>query len=176
MIVICIVFVPVFNKLKVYTAYEFLENRFDLKTQNTYFISFPGIRGLSTGISIYAPSIILSSLLGWNIYYHQYYYGWHADHLYSYWRSKSSSSYTKTAIDDCYCWNGYCRISCCAFNASMLVCWMLYTLAAKNGKMNIITSGEMTKALTGKTNTISGVELLVDFFSRFLILELTKAR
>ncbi|HUZ61273.1 MAG TPA: sodium:solute symporter [Hanamia sp.] len=69
MIVICIVFVPVFNNLKVYTAYEFLENRFDLKTRTLTSLLFQISRGLSTGISIYAPSLILSSLLGWNIYY-----------------------------------------------------------------------------------------------------------
>jgi Na+/proline symporter len=68
MIVICVVFVPVFNKLKVYTAYEFLENRFDLKTRTLTSFLFQISRGLSTGISIYAPSLILSSLLGWNIY------------------------------------------------------------------------------------------------------------
>jgi len=69
MIVICVVFVPVFNRLKVYTAYEFLENRFDLKTRTLTSFLFQVSRGLSTGISIYAPSLILSSLLGWNIYY-----------------------------------------------------------------------------------------------------------
>ncbi len=69
MIVICIFFVPVFRKLKVYTAYEFLENRFDVKTRTLTSALFLLSRGLSTGISIYAPSIILSSLLGWNIYY-----------------------------------------------------------------------------------------------------------
>ena len=69
MIVICVVFVPVFNRLKVYTAYEFLENRFDLKTRTYTSFLFQISRGLSTGISIYAPSLILSSLMGWNIYY-----------------------------------------------------------------------------------------------------------
>jgi SSS family transporter len=69
MIVICIFFVPVFRKLKVYTAYEFLENRFDVKTRTLTSFLFLLSRGLSTGISIYAPAIILSSLLGWNIYY-----------------------------------------------------------------------------------------------------------
>ncbi len=68
MILICIFFVPVFRKLKVYTAYEFLENRFDVKTRTFTSFLFLLSRGLSTGISIYAPSIILSSLLGWNIY------------------------------------------------------------------------------------------------------------
>ncbi|SIN79200.1 sodium:solute symporter [Chitinophaga niabensis] len=69
MIVICIVFVPIFHRLKVFTAYEFLEQRFDLKTRTLTSFLFLVQRGLSTGISIYAPSIILSSLLGWNIYY-----------------------------------------------------------------------------------------------------------
>ncbi|HVU83324.1 MAG TPA: hypothetical protein VHC50_00695, partial [Puia sp.] len=69
MILICIFFVPVFNHLKVYTAYEFLEKRFDLKTRTLTSFLFQVSRGLSTGISVYAPSLILSSLLNWNIYY-----------------------------------------------------------------------------------------------------------
>lgn len=69
MIIICIFFVPVFNRLKVYTAYEFLEERFDVKTRTLTSFLFQISRGLSTGISIYAPSLILSSLLGWNIYW-----------------------------------------------------------------------------------------------------------
>lgn len=68
MVVLCITFVPIFHKLKVYTAYEYLEQRFDLRTRTLTSILFLVSRGLSTGISIYAPSIILSSLLGWNIY------------------------------------------------------------------------------------------------------------
>ncbi len=69
MIVICIFFVPIFSRLKVYTAYEFLENRFDGKTRSLTSFLFLLQRGVSTGISIFAPSIILSSLLGWNIYW-----------------------------------------------------------------------------------------------------------
>ncbi len=69
MVVICIFFVPIFSKLKVYTAYEFLENRFDNKTRTLTSFLFLLSRGLSTGISVFAPSIILSSLLGWNIYW-----------------------------------------------------------------------------------------------------------
>jgi len=69
MIVISIFFVPVFTKLKVYTAYEFLEKRFDVKTRTLTSSLFLLSRGLSTGLSIYAPSIVLSSLMGWNIYY-----------------------------------------------------------------------------------------------------------
>src|SRR5687768_8392666 len=69
MVVICITFVPLFNRLKVYTAYEFLENRFDNKTRTLTSFLFLLQRGLSTGISIYAPSIILSSLFGWSIFW-----------------------------------------------------------------------------------------------------------
>jgi len=67
MVVLCISFVPVFHRLKVYTAYEYLEQRFDLKTRTLTSFLFLLQRGLSTGISISAPSIILSSLLGWNL-------------------------------------------------------------------------------------------------------------
>jgi solute:Na+ symporter, SSS family len=67
MVVLCITFVPVFHRLKLFTAYEFLEKRFDLKTRSFTSLMFLLQRGLSTGISISAPSIILSSLLGWNI-------------------------------------------------------------------------------------------------------------
>lgn len=68
MIVISITFIPIFQRLKVYTAYEFLEKRFDLKTRVLTSFLFLLSRGLSTGISIYAPSIILSTILDWNIY------------------------------------------------------------------------------------------------------------
>jgi SSS family solute:Na+ symporter len=69
MIVVCISFVPVFRRMKLYTAYEYLEQRFDLKTRTLTSFLFLVQRGLSTGISIAAPSIILSSLLGWNIFW-----------------------------------------------------------------------------------------------------------
>src|SRR6478736_4919188 len=69
MIVISISFVPIFKKLRVFTAYEFLEQRFDVKTRTFTSFLFLLSRGISTGISIYAPSIILSSLLGWDIFW-----------------------------------------------------------------------------------------------------------
>ncbi len=68
MIVLCITFVPLFHKLKLFTAYEFLEKRFDVKTRSLTSFLFLLSRGLSTGISIFAPSLILSSMLGWDIY------------------------------------------------------------------------------------------------------------
>ncbi len=67
MVVICMVFIPLYHKLKVYTAYEFLENRFDLKTRTLAAILFLIQRGLAAGITIFAPAIILSAVLGWNL-------------------------------------------------------------------------------------------------------------
>lgn len=67
MIIICMVFVPIYHHLKVYTAYEFLESRFDLKTRTLTAILFLIQRGLSAGITIFAPSIILSAVLGWDL-------------------------------------------------------------------------------------------------------------
>lgn len=69
MVVISIFFVPIFSRLKVYTAYEYLENRFDNKTRTLTSFLFLLQRGLSTGISVFAPSMILSSILGWDIYW-----------------------------------------------------------------------------------------------------------
>ncbi len=67
MVVICMVFIPLYHRLKVYTAYEFLENRFDLKTRTLTAILFLIQRGLAAGITIFAPAIILSVVLGWNL-------------------------------------------------------------------------------------------------------------
>lgn len=67
MIVICLVFIPLYHRLKVYTAYEFLENRFDLKTRTLTAILFLIQRGLAAGITIFAPAIILSVVLGWDL-------------------------------------------------------------------------------------------------------------
>lgn len=69
MVIICIAFVPIYRKLKVYTAYQYLEERFDGKTRTLTSFLFLLQRGLSTGISVFAPSLILSSLFGWNIYW-----------------------------------------------------------------------------------------------------------
>lgn len=67
MVVICVTFIPIYHKYKVFTAYEYLEKRFDLKTRSLAAILFLVQRGLGTGITIYAPAIILSALLGWNL-------------------------------------------------------------------------------------------------------------
>ncbi len=66
MVVLCVTLVPIYHKLNVFTAYEYLESRFDLKTRSLAAFLFLIQRGVSTGVSIYAPAIILSSILGWN--------------------------------------------------------------------------------------------------------------
>ena len=66
-IIVCMVFIPMYHKLKVYTAYEYLESRFDLKTRTLTALLFLIQRSLSAGITIFAPAIILSSVLGWDL-------------------------------------------------------------------------------------------------------------
>jgi len=69
MVIICLVFIPIYHRLQVFTAYEYLETRFDLKTRTLTAILFLVQRGLAAGITIFAPSIILSAVLGWNLIY-----------------------------------------------------------------------------------------------------------
>jgi SSS family transporter len=67
MIIICITFIPLYYKLKVYTAYQFLEERFDLKTRSLTASLFLIQRGIAAGITIYAPSIVMSTVMGWDL-------------------------------------------------------------------------------------------------------------
>ena len=67
MVIICIIFIPRFVGMKVITVYEYLEQRFDLKTRILAAFLFMLQRGLGTGITIFAPAIILSSIIGWNL-------------------------------------------------------------------------------------------------------------
>jgi solute:Na+ symporter, SSS family len=69
LIVVCVFFIPIYYKLKVYTAYEYLESRFDVKTRTLAALYFLIQRGMGAGITIFAPAIILSSILGWNLNY-----------------------------------------------------------------------------------------------------------
>lgn len=68
-VIICLVFIPIYHKLKVFTAYEYLEGRFDVKTRTLAALLFLTQRGIGAGITIFAPSIILSAVLGWNLLY-----------------------------------------------------------------------------------------------------------
>lgn len=67
MVIISVTIVPIYYRLKVFTAYEYLETRFDLKTRSLAAILFLLLRGLSAGITLFAPSLILSTILGWPV-------------------------------------------------------------------------------------------------------------
>ena len=67
MLIICLFFIPVYHRLNVYTAYEFLEKRFNLQVRTLTALLFLVQRGLAAGITIYAPAIILSVVLGWDL-------------------------------------------------------------------------------------------------------------
>lgn len=69
MVIVSLTFIPIYHKYKVYTAYEYLGKRFDTRTRSLAAFLFLFQRGLGTGLTIYAPAIILSGLLGWNINY-----------------------------------------------------------------------------------------------------------
>lgn len=75
MVILCIVVIPIYYRLKVYTAYEYLESRFDLKTRTLTALLFLTQRGLAAGLTIYAPSIVLSTLLGWSLNYTIFFMG-----------------------------------------------------------------------------------------------------
>lgn len=67
MVILCVFVLPIYYRLQVYTAYEYLEGRFDLKTRTLTAVLFLIQRGLAAGLTIYAPAIILSTILGWNL-------------------------------------------------------------------------------------------------------------
>jgi Na+/proline symporter len=67
MVILCVFFLPIYYRLKVYTAYEYLEGRFDRKTRTFTAVLFLIQRGLAAGLTIYAPAIILSTILGWSL-------------------------------------------------------------------------------------------------------------
>jgi SSS family transporter len=170
MIVICIVFVPVFNNLKVYTAYEFLEKRFDLKTRTLTSFLFQVSRGLSTGISIYAPSLILSSLLGWNIYYTNIIMGGMLI-IYTVTGGARAVAHTQklqlTIILIGMAIAGYLVVR---FMPSSVGFLDALHLGGKNGKMNVITSGVTENGFDWKdkyniwSGVIGGFFLALSYF------------
>lgn len=94
MIVLCITFVPIFHKLKIFTAYEFLEQRFDIKTRALTAFLFLIQRGISTGITIFAPAIILSTILHIDVTYTTLVMGGIVV-LYTVWGGTKAVSYTQ---------------------------------------------------------------------------------
>src|SRR5688572_25330178 len=159
MVVICITFVPLFNRLKVYTAYEFLENRFDNKTRTLTSFLFLLQRAMSTGISIYAPSIILSSLFGWDIFWTNIIMG---GMLIIYTASGGAKAVAYTQQIQLII------IFIAMFMAGFMVVRMLpdnvgfvdaLDVSGKLGRMNIITTGQTENGFnwTDKYNIWSGV-------------------
>ena len=154
MIVICAVFIPIFKNLNVYTAYEYLENRFDTKTRALTAFLFLLQRGLSTGITIYAPSIILSTILGINILYTTFIMGGVVI-LYTVYGGTKAVSYTQM-FQMVIIFTGL-------FVAAYMVVDMLPTgvgftdalhIAGKMGKLNAI---DTTFNLNDKYNIWSGI-------------------
>lgn len=159
MIVLCITFVPLFSKLKVFTAYEFLEQRFDIKVRSFTALLFLISRGLSTGISIYAPSIILSSLLGWDIFYTNIFMGGLLI-IYTVSGGAKAVAYTQTfqliIIFIGMFLSGYYMIKLLPNNFSFSDA---IAIGNVNEKMNVITTGFTEKGFDwqDKYNIFSGI-------------------
>ncbi len=142
MVVLCITFVPVFYKLKLFTAYEFLEKRFDGKTRSFTSLLFLFQRGISTGISISAPSIILSSLLGWNILWTNILMGGLLI-IYTFTGGAKAVAYTQQVqiiiIFSCMFMVGYMVVHLLPGNLGLSDA---LHIGGKAGKLNVITSGK----------------------------------
>jgi solute:Na+ symporter, SSS family len=159
MVTICIFFVPIFRKLKVYTAYEFLETRFDGKTRTLTSVLFLLSRGLSTGLSVLAPSIILSALLNWNIYWTNFFMGGILI-IYTITGGAKAVAYTQQ-LQLIIIFTGM-------FLAAYMVVHMLpkdvgfidaLKVSGELGRLNVINSGVSSKGIdwSGKYNLLSGI-------------------
>jgi SSS family transporter len=159
MVVLCIIFVPLFHKQKVFTAYEFLETRFDTRVRTFTSFLFLLSRGLATGISIYAPSIILSSLLGWNIFYTNIVMGGLLI-IYTVSGGAKAVAYTqKLQLIVIFCGMvaaGYYIIHLLPNNVGFLDA---LKISGANGKLNVITTGFNKNGFDWKDkyNIVSGI-------------------
>ena len=159
MIVIAAFFVPIFRKLKVYTAYEYLETRFDGKTRTLTSFLFLLSRGLSTGLSVLAPSIILASLLHWNIYWTNLFMG------------GLLIIYTMTGGARAVAYTQQLQLIV-IFTGMFLAAYMVVNMLPENvgfidslkvggklGRLNVISTGITEKGIdwSGKYNLLSGV-------------------
>ena len=153
MVVLCVTFVPLFSKLKVFTAYEYLEKRFDVRVRSFTSFLFLLSRGLSTGISIYAPSIILSSLMGWDIFYTNILMGGLLI-IYTVSGGAKAVAYTQTLQ--------LVIIFCGMFAAGYYIIHLLpanigfvdaLKISGANGKLNVITTGISKNGYDWKINT-----------------------
>ncbi len=138
MIVLCITVVPIFHRLKIYTAYEYLENRFDRKTRSLGAFLFLIQRGLAAGLTIYAPAIILSSLLDWNIYLTNIFIGGIVI-IYTVAGGTKAVSYTQLG-QMLVIWSGIILAAILLFRMlpDELSFTDMITVAGKAGKMNVV--------------------------------------
>ncbi len=159
MVAVCVFFVPIFSKLKVYTAYEFLETRFDGKTRTLTSLLFLLSRGLSTGLSVLAPSIILAALLNWNIYWTNLFMGGLLI-IYTITGGAKAVAYTQQ-LQLIIIFTGM-------FLAAYMVVHMLpenvgfidaLKVSGELGRLNVIDSGISSKGIdwSGKYNLLSGI-------------------
>lgn len=165
MIILCITFVPIYHKLKVYTAYEFLEQRFDLKTRAFTAFLFLIQRGLSTGITIYAPSIILSTILNIDTTYTTLFIG-SVVVLYTVYGGTKAVSYTQMLQMSI--------IFCGMFLAGFMVVQLLpgevgfikaLKIAGKMERMNVIDwHFDLNNRYTVWTGIIGGLFLQLSYF------------
>jgi Na+/proline symporter len=165
MIVLCVTFVPIFSRLKVYTAYEFLEQRFDLKTRALTSFLFLVQRGLSTGITIYAPSIILSTILNIDTVYTTLFIGGLVI-FYTVYGGTKAVSYTQLLQMSI--------IFCGMFLAGLLVVTLLPSgvgftkalhIAGKMGRMNVIDwKFDINNRYTVWSGLIGGFFLQLSYF------------
>ncbi|MDA9555499.1 sodium:solute symporter [Pelobium sp.] len=165
MIILCITFVPIYHQLKVYTAYEFLEHRFDLKTRVLTATLFLIQRGLSTGITIYAPSIILSTILNIDSTYTTLFIGTVVI-IYTVYGGTKAVSYTQMLQMSI--------IFCGLFLAGAMVVYLLpasvgfgkaISIASKMGKMNVIDwHFDMDNRYTIWSGIIGGLFLQLSYF------------
>jgi SSS family solute:Na+ symporter len=165
MIVLCITFVPIFHRLKVYTAYEYLEQRFDLNTRALTAFLFLIQRGLSTGITIYAPSIILSTILDIDTVYTTLFIGGLVV-FYTVYGGTKAVSYTQLLQMSI--------IFCGLFAAGVMVVHLLpgnvgfgkaISIAGKMGRTNVIDFGiDFKNPYTVWTGLIGGFFLQLSYF------------
>ena len=159
MVVICITFVPIFQRLKVYTAYEFLEQRFGSATSTFTSFLFVLQRGVSTGISVAAPSIILSSLLGWDMWWTNIFMGGLLI-IYTVIGGAKAVAYTQTLqfiiIFSGMFVAGYMAVSLLPEGVGF---FDALRVSGEAGKLNVITSGNTENGFnwTDKYNIWSGI-------------------
>jgi Na+/proline symporter len=165
MVILSVTAVPLYHKLKVYTAYEYLERRFDLKTRSLAAFLFLIQRGIAAGLTIYAPAIILSALLGWNIYWTNVFIGGIVI-LYTVTGGTRAVSYTQL---------GQMAVILSGMGvAAYLLIMMLpdsigigdaLSIAGKAGKMNIVDlSFDLTDRYNIWSGLIGGMFLALSYF------------